>query len=35
MSIVDHEGIEYMIDKDGSASVAPDQLELVKEESLF
>lgn len=31
MSIDDHEGIEYTIDKDGSASVEPDQMKLDEE----
>lgn len=35
MSIDDHEGIEYTIDKDGSASVAPDQQELVNDDAPF
>ncbi|MGE7766648.1 organic solvent tolerance protein OstA [Peribacillus sp. NPDC096540] len=30
-----HEGVEYTIDKDGSASVAPGQLELVKDDAPF
>ena len=35
MSIDDHEGVEYTIDKDGSASVAPDQRDLVEDGSPF
>ncbi|MGE6379939.1 organic solvent tolerance protein OstA [Peribacillus muralis] len=35
MSIDDHEGVEYTIDKDGSASVAPDQRDLVEDSSPF
>lgn len=35
MSIDDHEGIEYTIEKDGSANVAPGQQELVDDGSPF
>ncbi len=35
MSIEDHEGIEYKIDKDGTASVNPDQLTKAEDDELL